>query len=66
VPTEALPALSITRVGDTVSISWAPALPGFALESSPSLLTGQWVPAGTANPTVVPIGPGSVYFRLRK
>lgn len=66
VPSEQVPTLSITRNGNDVVLSWAPALPGFALEASPSLKTGQWSPAGTANPTTVPIGPGDRFFRLRK
>ena len=62
----AVPTLSITRDGGNVSISWAPAIPGFALESSPGLKVDQWVPAGTANPTTVPIGASDTFFRLRK
>ena len=65
-PSEQVPTLSIARSGNDVILSWAPALPGFSLESSPSLKTGQWSPAGSANPTTVPIGPGDLFFRLRK
>lgn len=66
VPSEQLPTLSITRNGNDIILSWTPAIPGYALESSPSLKTGQWTPAGSANPTTVPLGAGDLFFRLRQ
>jgi hypothetical protein len=66
VPVDPVPVLGITRSGANVILSWTPATPGFALESSVSLKTGQWTPAGSANPTTVPIGPVDMFFRLRK
>ena len=48
----AVPTLSVIRTDDGVSVSWAPDLPGFSLQSSDSLLAPIWVaaPAGSPGP----------------
>jgi hypothetical protein len=55
------PTLSITRVGNNVQVSWTPT--GGQLLTRTSLTSGTWLPAGTANPTILPIS-GEMYFRV--
>lgn len=55
------PTLSITKSGNNVSVSWAPT--GGTLQTRTSLTSGTWQPAGTANPTILPIS-GEMYFRV--
>jgi hypothetical protein len=60
------PALSITRSGTSVTIAWDASATGFTLESKASLTDATWTAVGTQNPTVVTIGAGPQFFRLRK
>jgi hypothetical protein len=56
------PTLSIARVGNNVQVSWSP--PGGQLQTRASLTSGSWLPAGTANPTVLPISGEGMLFRV--
>jgi hypothetical protein len=56
--------LNITRSGANVSVSWTPT--GGHLESSPAVSGAgvNWQNAGTANPAIIPIGAGPLFFRV--
>jgi len=58
--------LSITASGGNVSISWSPA--GGTLQKTSQLLPSGtvWTNAGTANPTVQPIGASPTFFRVHQ
>jgi hypothetical protein len=57
--------LSVTRSGNTLSISWTPT--GGTLQSVSSLSgTPNWTDIGTANPTSVTIGKTNQFFRVKK
>jgi hypothetical protein len=58
------PKLSISRAGNTVTISWDAAATGWTLQAAPAV-TGAWTDLGTQNPTTVPIGAANQFFRLR-
>ena len=61
------PALSITTAGPGfATIAWAPALPGFVLQSSPAIAPPAWVdaPSGPTNPVVVPATLPVRFYRL--
>jgi hypothetical protein len=67
----AQPSVSINGVQGNVVLSWSAALPGFQLQSSPSLATPQWtdvttsrVQQGTVFTVTVPIGATPQFFRL--
>jgi len=57
--------LTVTRSGNNVNVSWNPNVGH--LESTPTLGTGinwQPVPGGTTSPAILPIGSGSLFFRV--
>lgn len=57
------PELSIRVVGGNVEVSWSPA--GGQLQSKPALDAASWSPAGSANPTILPISAAAqMYFRV--
>jgi len=68
------PTLSVARSGNNITISWPAAASGFILESTASLLPGNWSPVTT--PPVVVVGDqatvtiavsgGASFYRLRK
>jgi hypothetical protein len=67
------PALSIVSSNSTLTLSWALPSTGFVLESTPSLRLPNWQPAPESAVTnsgllevMVPVNPGSRYFRLHK
>ena len=62
------PSLSIASSGNSLTISWPPAVTGFTLESTDSLTTPGWTPvSGVANNSVtITISAGNKFYRLRK
>jgi hypothetical protein len=58
------PVISIRR-DNTLTISWAPT--GGTLQSTPALTGAStvWNNVGTANPTVVTVGTGALFFRVK-
>jgi hypothetical protein len=67
------PALTIARTNSTLAVSWPFPSTGFVLESTPSLRPPNWQPAIETPLTnnallevMVPIKPGSRYFRLHQ
>jgi PA14 domain-containing protein len=57
--------LTVTQSGSNVTISWNPNVGH--LESTPTLGAGinwQPVPGGTTSPAILPIGSGSLFFRV--
>ena len=62
------PELFIQLSGASVIILWSPAVPGFSMEQSSTLLPGSWTPApgGGANPATIPLGSGPTFYRLKK
>ena len=62
-----VPTLTITRAGGSAVIAWAPAIPGFVLQTNGNLNPGGWAdaPSGVANPVTVP-ATGFRFYRLRK
>ncbi|MGC8990907.1 MAG: hypothetical protein ACP5MD_12370, partial [Verrucomicrobiia bacterium] len=60
------PILSIRLTGTTVTVSWAPAATGWVLQATDSLSAPNWTAVGTANPTVVTVGPGTKFYRLTR
>jgi hypothetical protein len=62
-----LAALLLSRSGDQLTLSWTAA--GFLLQTNSNLLNpAGWadLPGGTNSPSVVTIGPGALFFRLRQ
>ena len=67
------PDISITRTNFTITLAWPFPSTGFLLESTPTLSPPNWQPAVEAPLTnngllevMVPVNPGSRYFRLHK
>jgi hypothetical protein len=67
------PSLSIVSSNSTLTLSWPFPSTGFILESTPSLRPPNWQPAPESAVTnngllevLVPVNPGSRYFRLHK
>jgi hypothetical protein len=62
------PALSISRTGNTVTVSWSPAATAYTLESSPSLSSPSWTAVpGVVNNSVSVTNPSGVqFYRLRR
>ncbi len=60
------PDLTITLNGNQATLSWPTNDVGFTLESANSLTNSSWKAVGTADPTTVPVGTGSKFYRLRK
>ena len=61
------PTLTITRAGGSAVIAWAPATPGFVLQTNGNLAPGGWAdaPSAATNPVTVP-ATGIRFYRLRK
>ena len=75
VQTPGAPLLTITLNPQlsTVSVSWPSPSTGFGLQESASVSPASWIPVpptnsdnGTVKSIVVPIGPGSRFYRLEK
>jgi hypothetical protein len=69
----ASPSLAIMVTNSTLTVSWPFPSTGFVLESTPSLSPPNWQPAPESAVTnngllevLVPVNPGSRYFRLHK
>jgi hypothetical protein len=69
----ASPSLATSLSNATLTVSWPFPSAGFVLESTPSLRPPNWQPAPESAVTnngllevLVPVSPGSRYFRLRK
>jgi hypothetical protein len=67
------PALSIVSSNSSLTLSWPLPYTGFVLESTPSLRPPDWQPAPESAVTnngllevLVPVTPGSRYFRLHQ
>lgn len=62
------PTLFIQQSGASLIILWSPAIPGFSMEQSSTLLPGSWAPAssGAENPATIPLGSGPTFYRLKK
>ena len=63
------PALTVNPASaGQITISWAPNMPGWILQESPSLTSPAWTNAaiGSTNPATVPTTGGQKYFRLYK
>jgi len=58
--------LSLSRSGNTLATSWAPATTGDILESTPLLPATTWTPVGTNSPVNVTIGTGNLFLRVRR
>jgi hypothetical protein len=62
------PSLSLSLVGDSLTISWSADAAGYALESAPAVTDESWtpVPSVTGNSVTVTTSEDSQYFRLRR
>jgi hypothetical protein len=62
------PTISLARQGNSLTISWLAGADGFTLQSSPTLSNPSWTAvSGVANNSVtVPIGSGTLFFRLSR
>lgn len=62
------PTMLIQFAGGSVTISWTPVTPGFALEVNDSVLPVSWNPApsGGTNPVTLTVGAGAKFYRLKK
>ena len=62
------PSLSISRIGNNVTISWPPGVAGFTLESSGSVAPGLiWSPVAVVNNSVTLVNPSDTrFYRLKK
>jgi hypothetical protein len=58
------PILSIARDGNQLTISWAPATAGFALEMTDSLTSPAWSAGPTGNPVTVEATESARFYRL--
>ena len=49
-------------------LSWSPSTPGFVLQETTNIATGQWInsPSGATNPVIVPATLPAKWYRLRK
>ena len=58
--------LTFTRTGNNLTISWSSAALGWVLQASPSLSSPNWqtVPGVSNNSVTVPIGSGTLFYRL--
>jgi hypothetical protein len=61
-----VPTLFIQLVPQGVTVSWAPAIPGFILEQTDRLDAGTWAPSGSGNPATFPAGDQATFYRLKK
>ena len=62
------PALTVTRSGNSLTISWPAEAAGFALESSPAVAPGSWtpVPGVTGNSVTITATENERFYRLRR
>jgi len=67
------PRLRVVRSGNGLDISWPSSLPGFSLQSAPTLPAVQWSPvnqpvqsSGDWSRVQVPLGSSHQFFRLRR
>jgi len=62
------PAIHYGRCGNVLVLTWPLSSTGYTLESSTTLATGSWTPVpGVANNSIsLTIGPGKLFFRLKK
>jgi len=51
---------------NSVTVSWAPATPGFQLEQTDDLNGDSWSPAPTGNPVELPADASTRFYRLRQ
>lgn len=58
------PVLTVTWQGQSLTIAWAPAIPGFTLQSTESLSDPQWTDLGTDNPTTVTATGEARFYQL--
>ena len=65
-PVPDLPVLTVLRAGNLIAISWSPATPGFALETTEDLAAPAWTPVPNAisQGTTLTLGPRTGFFRL--
>jgi len=65
---EDAPLLSITATTGNALISWSPSTPGWILQYTDDLSTGNWMNAasGGSNQVTVPYSPARRFFRLHK
>ena len=69
VQTPGAPTLAIApATPGQATISWTPNTPGFVLQETWSLSPANWTnsPSGATNPVIVPAGPGTRFYRLKK
>ncbi len=61
------PSLSVSRTGDTLTVTWPADAAGYVLESAPTV-TGAWTPVAgvTGNSATVPSGTGELFLRLSR
>ena len=67
------PALTMARQGNNVVVSWPQAASWYAVETTTSLNSPNWVTSGAPiqqaggfNQVTIPIGSGSQFFRLKR
>ena len=62
------PTLFIQLSSASIVILWSPAISGFSMEQSSTLLPGSWAPApsGADNPATIPLGSAPTFYRLKK
>jgi hypothetical protein len=62
------PALSLSRSGSSIVVSWPIDVTGFILESSPTIEGPTWTAVNgvTGNSATVPAGSGNLFLRLKK
>ena len=62
------PTVSITRTGNSVTLSWPTSYTGFTLESASAVTGASWspVPGVVNNSVTVPIAPGNQFYRLKQ
>ena len=62
------PALSISRSGNQITLSWPPDAAGFALQFANNLATGSWtpIPGLVTNSVTLTITNDSQFYRLKK
>ncbi|PYX63925.1 MAG: hypothetical protein DMG78_31085, partial [Acidobacteria bacterium] len=63
-----VPALTATRSGSELILSWPTSATGFTLESTGALPASSWTTVGGVvnNSVTNTIGPGNKFYRLRK
>jgi hypothetical protein len=62
----AAPAITITRSGSNLTLSWPSSATGYTLQSKNALTDASWTTVGTSNPTTISGGTGAKFYRLLK